>query len=212
LIIFLTAAIISRPLSRDPDGVVSDPGNLKGRNPVGPVVTGPVEGPAVVETGSLYGVRPEPGGWVTSVELEEEGPLVVTEGDVDGPDDSPDVVTPGVTDDDDGGGVPQMQTQPGGLVGAGVVEPGVVDGPDVPGDVEDPDPVVLEPRRYGTRPVLVPVEELCPEVVDGPDVPGVVDGPDVPGDVDELEGSLYGMYPVGAVDDEGDAVVVEGSL
>ena len=122
------------------------------------------------------------------------------------------VVTPGVTDDDDGGGVPQMQTQPGGLVGAGVVEPGVVDGPDVPGDVEDPDPVVLEPRRYGTRPVLVPVEELCPEVVDGPDVPGVVDGPDVPGDVDELEGSLYGMYPVGAVDDEGDAVVVEGSL
>lgn len=58
----------------------------------------------------------------------------------------------------------------------------------------------------------MPVEELCPEVVDGPDVPGVVDGPDVPGDVDELEGSLYGMYPVGAVDDEGDAVVVEGSL
>lgn len=74
-------------------------------------------------------------------------------GDVDGPDvdgdvdDSPDVVTPGVTDDEDGGGVPQMQTQPGGLVGAGVVEPGVVDGPDVPGDVEEPDPVVLEPRR-----------------------------------------------------------------
>jgi len=153
--------------------------------------------------------------------------LVVTEGDVD---DSPEVVTTGVTDDDDGGGVPQMQTQPGGLVGAGVVEPGVVDGPDVPGEVEDPDPVVLEPRRYGTSPVLVPVEELCPEVVDGPDVPGVVDGPDVPGvvdgpdvpgvvvgpdvpwDVDELEGSLYGMYPVVAVDDEGDAVVVDGSL
>lgn len=143
--------------------------------------------------------------------------MVVTEGDVD---DSPDEVTTGVTDDDDGGGVPQIQTQPGGLVGAGVVEPGVVDGPEVPDDVEDPDPVVLEPRRYGTSPVLVPVEELCPEVVDGsnipevdgPDVPGVVDGPDVPGIVDELEGNLYGMYPVGAVDDEGDAVVVDGSL
>jgi len=162
-------------------------------------------------------VRPEPWGSVTSVELEEEGPLVVTEGDVD---DSPDEVTTGVTDDDDGGGVPQIQTQPGGLVGAGVVEPGVVDGPEVPDDVEDPDPVVLEPRRYGTSPVLVPVEELCPEVVDGPnipevdgpDVPGVVDGPDVPEIVDELEGNLYGMYPVGAVDDEGDAVVVDGSL
>jgi hypothetical protein len=80
--------------------------------------------------------------------------MLVIGGDVDGPDvpgdvdDTPDVVTPGVTDDDDdAGGVPQMQTQPGGLVGAGVVDPGVVDGPDVPGDVEEPDPVVLEPRR-----------------------------------------------------------------
>lgn len=199
--------------------------------------------------------------WVTSGELEELGLMVVIWGDVDGPDvpgdvdgpdvpgdvdDSPDVVTPGVTDDDDdaGCGVPQIQIQPGGLVGAGVVEPGVVDpgdvdGPDVPGDVEEPEPVVLEPRRYGIRPAVVPVEEPCPEVVVGPDVPGVVDGPDVPGevdgpdvpsdvdgpdvpgvvvgpdvpgDVDELEGSLYGMYPVGAVDDEGDVVVVEGSL
>jgi len=90
-------------------------------------------------------VRPEPG--VTRVELEEEGPRVVTVGD-DGPG-----VTLAVTEDDDGG-VPQTHSQPGGLVGAGVVGPaevvgpGDVDGPDVPGDVAELDrEVVLELRR-----------------------------------------------------------------
>jgi len=77
-------------------------------------------------------VRPEPGD--TRVVLEDdEGPRVVTVGE-DGPG-----VTLAVTEEDDGG-VPQMQTQLGGLVGAGVVGPaevvwpGVVDGPDVPID------------------------------------------------------------------------------
>ena len=54
------------------------------------------------------------------------------------------------------------------------------------------------------------MEELCPGVVDGPDVPGEVT--ELDRGVDELDGSLYGMYPVGAVEDEGEAVVVEGSL
>lgn len=58
--------------------------------------------------------------------------------------------------------------------------------------------------------MVVPVEELCPGVVDGPDVPGEVT--ELDSGVDELDGSLYGMYPVGAVEDEGEAVVVEGSL
>ena len=95
----------------------------------------------------MYGVRPEPGD--TRVVLDDdEGPRVVTVGDDDGPG-----VTLAVTEDD-AGGVPQMQTQFGGLVGAGVVGPaevlgpGVVDGPDVPGDDAVLDRgVVVEPRR-----------------------------------------------------------------
>ena len=58
--------------------------------------------------------------------------------------------------------------------------------------------------------MVMPVEELCPGVVDCPDVPGEVT--ELDRGVEELDGSLYGMYPVGAVEDEGDAVVVDGSL
>ena len=136
---------------------------------------------------------------VTRVELEAEGPTVVIVGD-DGPevltDDGPEV-TLAVTEDD-AGGVPQIQTQLGGLVGAGgvgpaeVLCPGDVDCPDVPGDE-----VVVELRRWGTNPLPVevgPAEVLWPGDVD---CPGDVDGPDVPADVteldrgvDELEGSL----------------------
>ena len=98
-------------------------------------------------------MRPEPG--VTRGELEEEGPRGVTVGD-DGPevltdaDDGPEV-TLAVTEDE-AGGVPQMQIQPGGLVGPGVVGPaevlcpGDVDIPVVPGD-ELGTGVVVEPRR-----------------------------------------------------------------
>ena len=80
------------------------------------------------------------------VTVGDEGPEVLIEGD-DGPE-----VTLAVTEDD-AGGVPQIQTQLGGLVGAGVVGPaevlcpGDVDGPDVPGEEELGTGVVVEPRR-----------------------------------------------------------------